>query len=151
MAYTDQQKLMLKLQETLGGEEAGTLMGMISDDHSGDITQVKTDVAVLKTDVAELKTDVAVLKTDVAELKTDVAVLKTDVAELKTDVAILKTDMVWLKDGFTELSRKMSALGDDMSRLEATVLRTMMRHLTFSVSAMLSINTLMVGVVAFLR
>ena len=137
MAYTDQQKLMLKLQEALGGEEAGTLMGMISDDHSGDITQVKTDVAVLKTDVAELKTDVAVLK--------------TDVAVLKTDVAILKTDMVWLKDGFTELSRKMSALGDDMSRLEATVLRTMMRHLTFSVSAMLSINTLMVGVVAFLR
>lgn len=123
MAYTDQQKLMLRLQEMLGGEEAGTLMGMISDDHSGDITQVKTDVAVLK----------------------------TDVAVLKTDVAILKTDMVWLKDGFTELSRKMSALGDDMSRLEATVLRTMMRHLTFSVSAMLSINTLMVGVVAFLR
>lgn len=137
MAYTDQQKLMLRLQEMLGGEEAGTLMGMISDDHSGDITQVRTDVAVLKTDVAELKTDVAVLK--------------TDVAVLKTDVAILKTDMVWLKDGFTELSRKMSALGDDMSRLEATVLRTMMRHLTFSVSAMLSINTLMVGVVAFLR
>ena len=137
MAYTDQQKLRLKLQETLGGEEAGTLMEMISKDLSGDIAQVKSDVE-------ELKTDVAVLKTDVAELK-------TDVAGLKTDVAVLKTDMVWLKEGFTELGRKMSTLSDDMSRLEATVLRTMMRHLTFSVSAMLSINTLMVGVVAFLR
>ncbi|MFM9133363.1 MAG: hypothetical protein ACKORY_11795 [Actinomycetota bacterium] len=115
MASTDQLKLLNRLQEMLGGEEAGTLMGMISGDHSADIVE-----------------------------------LKTDVAELRADVVGLKADVTWLKLGFTELGTKIGTLSQDINRLEATVLRTMMRHLTFSVSAMLSINTLMVGVVAFL-
>ena len=66
-------------------------------DMVGDITGLKTDMAVVKTDITGLKTDMAAVKTDVAELKTDVAELKTDVAELKTDVAELKTDVAGLK------------------------------------------------------
>ena len=79
------------------------------------------------------------------------SILKNDVTELRADVVGLKADVTWLKLGFTELGTKIGTLSQDINRLEATVLRTMMRHLTFSVSAMLSINTLMVGVVAFLR
>lgn len=128
----------------LGGEKAGTLMGMISGDHSADFIE-------LKTDVAELKTDVAVPKAEVTALKADVPILKTDVIELRADMVGLKADVTWLKLGFTELGTKIGSPSQDINRLETTVLRTMMRHLTFSVSAMLSINTLMAGVVAFLR
>ena len=61
----------------------------------------------MKQDVSELKTDVSILKSDVAELKVDVAILKTDVAELKTDVGILKTDVAELKEGQKRIEKEV--------------------------------------------
>ena len=60
-------------------------------------TNLKSDLATVKTDLAGVKTDVAVLKTDMAGVKTDVGVLKTDMADVKTDTAVLKKEvrLIW--------------------------------------------------------
>jgi outer membrane murein-binding lipoprotein Lpp len=54
------------------------------------ITQVRTDVNVLKIDVNVLKSDVNVLKSDVNVLKSDVNVLKIDTNMMKTELNDLK-------------------------------------------------------------
>jgi chromosome segregation ATPase len=72
-----------------------------------DVSELKSDVSVMKTDVTELKTDVTVLKADVTELKTDVSVMKTDVTELKTDVSVLKTDVSELKSDVSNMNQRM--------------------------------------------
>lgn len=112
----DQLTLLHRLQETLGGKEADTLMELLAVDHTADITELRSDVSMLKTDVSVLKADVAVLKTDIESLREDVTQLR---------IAIV--------------------------HFESSVIRSLNRHLTFSVSAMMSINTLMVGAVALLR
>ncbi len=58
-----------------------------------DITDLKTDMAVVKADVTGLKADMTVVKTDVTELKADMAAVKTDVTGLKADMTAVKTDM----------------------------------------------------------
>ena len=80
------------------------------------LSQVRSDIEVLKTDVAVLKTDVAVLKTDVAVLKTDVAVLKTDVGELKIEVKDLRRHMGVLHE--ETLDRIRGIKEDDSLRRE---------------------------------
>ena len=52
---------------------------------SGEIKELKEDVAVLKSDVATLKVDVA-------DLKKDVAILKVDVSDLKGNLAAHRAD-----------------------------------------------------------
>jgi hypothetical protein len=43
---TDQLKLLHRLQETLGGKEAETLTGILSDNYPADTNQLKSDFAV---------------------------------------------------------------------------------------------------------
>jgi hypothetical protein len=64
------------------------------------ITEVRTDVSVLKTDVSVLKTDVSVLKTDVSVLKTDTNMMKTELNDLKIDTNMMKTELNDLKFRF---------------------------------------------------
>ena len=54
------------------------------------ILQTNRRFEALEKDVTELKTDVAELKSDMTEVKADVAVLKSDMTEVKANVADLK-------------------------------------------------------------
>jgi septal ring factor EnvC (AmiA/AmiB activator) len=67
------------------------------NDHDGGHVRIERRLDRLTADMAEVKTDVAVLKTDVSKLQTDMAEVKTDVAVLKTDVSKLQTDMAQVK------------------------------------------------------
>ena len=75
-----------------------------------DITDLKTDMTVVKTDVTGLKADMAVVKTDVADLKADMAVVKTDVTGLKADMAVVKTDVTDLKADMAVVNANMAAI-----------------------------------------
>ena len=55
------------------------------------LSNIESDVTILKADVAELKSDVNTLKSDVAELKANVSTLKADIVELKSDIKDIKT------------------------------------------------------------
>jgi chromosome segregation ATPase len=152
MTASDIEKMGLlnRLQDTIGEKGAETLMNIISSGPADDIAELKADVGVLKTDVAELKTDVAVLKTDVAELKTDVAVLKTDVALLRTDVKNLQENMREMRSDVRDIRGDITGLRSDMTRVEVTVYKAINRHLTFSVMAIFSANTITVAAMKLL-
>ncbi len=61
-------------------------------------TRIDGQLGELKSDVAELKSDMVVVKADVAELKSDMVVVKADIAELKSDVGELKGQVARLEE-----------------------------------------------------
>lgn len=138
MTASDIEKLGLlsRLQDTIGEKGAETLMNIISSGPADDIAELKADVGVLKTDVAELKTDVAVLKTDVALLRTDVKNLQENMSEMRSDIRDIRGDITGLRS--------------DMTRVEVTVYKAINRHLTFSVMAIFSANTITVAAMKLL-
>ncbi len=68
-----------------------------------DIAELKSGMAVVKSDIAELKSGMAVVKSDIAELKSDMTVVKSDIAELKSDMTVVKSDIAELKSDIAEL------------------------------------------------
>ena len=120
-----------------------------SGDISGDVEQLKADVAGLKTtvgnsssglvaDVTGLKdtvgddsnglvADVAGLKTDVSDLKTDVSSLQAKVSNLETSNSNLVADVSSLKNTVGDSSKGLVAdvngLKSDVNNLKANVLK----------------------------
>jgi len=101
---TDSQKLDLLLEKVTSME--------------GNIAEIKSDVAELKTRVTSLEKDVAELKQDVAELKTRVTSLEKDVAELKQDVAELKQDVAELKQDVADINVRLSNVESKIKVIE---------------------------------
>jgi hypothetical protein len=63
------------------------LMLGIKSDVASFKSEVKSDVASLKSDMSEVKSDVGSLKSDMSEVKSDVGSLKSDMSEVKSDLA----------------------------------------------------------------
>ncbi|SFJ32233.1 hypothetical protein [Thermoflavimicrobium dichotomicum] len=87
---------------------------------TGEVTQLKEDVSILKQDVAGLKDDVNILKQDVAGLKDDVNILKQDVTGLKDDVNVLKQDVADLKVQVSNVEENMITK-DDLKALSESM------------------------------
>lgn len=80
-----------------------------------DITDLKTGQMKLEQDVTDLRSDVAGLKSNVIELKVGQAKLEHDVAGLKSDVAVLKSDVSDLKIGQKQLSQNIVNLENELA------------------------------------
>ena len=75
------------------------------------LSNIETDVSVLKTDVSGLKDDVSVLKTDVSGLKDDVSILKhkVDVLDNRTLITDKKIDGLYEKNDELQDSINLNA------------------------------------------
>lgn len=96
-----------------------------SGDISGDVEQLKADVAGLKTTVGDNSNG---LVADVAGLKTDVSGLQAKVSSLETSNSSLVADVNGLKDTVGDSSKGLVAdvngLKTDVNNLKANVLKT---------------------------
>ena len=72
--------------------------------------ELKSDMAVVKSDIVELKSDMTVVKSDIVELKSDMAVVKSDIVELKSDIVELKSDMTVVKTDIIDLRNDMNTM-----------------------------------------
>ena len=70
---------------------------------------IRKDISDLKTDMAELKTEVKGVKADISRLKADMAELKTEVKGVKADISELKTDM---NGRFDDVDKRITANTD---------------------------------------
>ena len=82
-----------------------------------DISELKEDVGVLKTEMKEVKEDIAELKEDVGVLKVEMKEVKEDIAELKEDVSVLKEDVSVLKEDVNDLETGMKKMREDLRNL----------------------------------
>ena len=86
-----------------------------------DMAQVKTEINELKSDVSELKSDMIQVKAEINELKSDMAQVKTEISELKADVSELKTDMIQVKSEISELKADVGELKSDMIQVKSDI------------------------------
>ena len=87
-----------------------------------ELSDLKTDVSVLKEDVSGLKTDVSALKEDVSGLKTDVSALKEDVSGLKEDVSALKSETAAIR---LDIENRINPALELLAEGQQTLLDTM--------------------------
>jgi chromosome segregation ATPase len=84
----------------------------------GEVAEIKTDLAGVKTEVAGVKTDLAGLKTEVAGVKTDLAGVKTEVAGVKADLAGFKTEVA---ARFDRLDGEVAEIKTDLAGFKTEV------------------------------
>ena len=75
----------------------------------------------IRKDISELKTDVSVLKTEMAEVKEDVSVLKTEMVEVKNNICRLEDRMTKVEDRMTNVEDRMTTLEGRMTNVENDV------------------------------
>lgn len=86
---------------------------------AGSDTALCVKVAALETNNTNLKAEVAALKSIIADLKTDNTQLKDNVANLETKQATLKTKQATFETNNTELKTKVAELETKLATFEA--------------------------------
>ena len=89
----------------------------------GEIREVKTEVAGIKTELAEVKAEVAEVKTELAEVKAEVAGIKTELTDVKERLALIEHDhgkqLGALFDGYQLLYEISGEIRAGIAKLQA--------------------------------
>jgi hypothetical protein len=111
------------------------------------VTNIETDVAVIKSDVVMLKDDVSIIQADVVILQSDVNVIKSDYKNLAQKVDIILAH----KAGLTELqevtTNRLNQLEEDQISIkeiigeQAVSIRTIKRNMFFSMAKRIKVQT----------
>jgi hypothetical protein len=125
-------ELAARLEETLGSDEAATLMEHLPpvrwDElaRQEDLLALRTDVDGLRGDVDGLRADVSGLRTDVDGLQHDVSGLRTDMDGLRGEVGDLRTATLLQGERTDHLTEVMTLRFDGLTdHIAATVAQRM--------------------------
>ena len=118
------------------------------------VTNIETDVAVIKTDIVTLKEDVATIQEDLIVMKADVSTLQSDVTEIKSDYKNLTQKVNTILEqtaGLTELqevtTNRLNQLEEEQISIkeiigeQAVSIRTIKRNMFFTMAKRIKVQT----------
>lgn len=81
-------------------------------------TEMKADIAGIKTEIADMKADITGMKTDIAYMKADMAHMKTEMAYMKGEISEANADRAEIRDTLNDINTKLTYLVSDVDLLE---------------------------------
>ncbi len=83
----------------------------------GHLVKLSQEMTEVKTDIAGIKTELNIVKTDIAGIKAELNIVKTDITGIKAELAGVKSEILALKQSQTRFETKLNTVVEQTAGL----------------------------------